>query len=76
MTKCNNKACNNTDCSLCALDRSDEQRYNIDAKPTALQKFLNQIILKRVEGSVYLVPAICDFQIEEALKYEAEQLSR
>jgi hypothetical protein len=40
---------------------------------TALQKFLKQIILKRVKGSVYLVPAICDFQIEEALEEERKQ---
>ena len=40
---------------------------------TALQKFLKQIVLKQVEGSVYLVPAICDFQIEEALEEERKQ---
>ena len=40
---------------------------------TALQKFLKQIVLKQVEGSVYLVPAICDFQIDEALEEERKQ---
>ena len=40
---------------------------------TALQKFLKQIVLKQVKGSVYLVPAICDFQIEEALEEERKQ---
>jgi hypothetical protein len=40
---------------------------------TALEKFLKQIVLKQVEGSVYLVPAICDFQIEEALEEERKQ---
>lgn len=40
---------------------------------TALQKFLKQIVLKQVEGSVYLVPAICDFQIDEALEEERRQ---
>lgn len=40
---------------------------------TALQKFLKQIVLKQVEGSVYLLPAICDFQIDEALEEERKQ---
>ena len=40
---------------------------------TALEKFLKQIVLKQVEGSVYLVPAICDFQIDEALEEERKQ---
>jgi len=40
---------------------------------TALEKFLEQIVLKKVEGSVYLVPAICDFQIEESLEEERKQ---
>ena len=40
---------------------------------TALEKFLKQIVLKQVKGSVYLVPAICDFQIEEALEEERKQ---
>jgi len=40
---------------------------------TALQKFLKQIILKKVEGSVYLLPAICDYQIDEALENERKQ---
>ncbi len=41
-------------------------------KDTPLQRFLNQIILKKVKGSVYLIPAITDIQIEEALKDELE----
>lgn len=40
---------------------------------TALQKFLKQIVLKKVKGSVYLVPAICDFKIDEALEEEQKQ---
>ena len=40
---------------------------------TALEKFLKQIILKQDKGSIYLVPAICDFQIENALKEEKNQ---
>ena len=40
---------------------------------TALEKFLKQIVLKQVEGSVYLLPAICDFQIEVALEEERNQ---
>jgi hypothetical protein len=40
---------------------------------TALQNFLKQIVLKQVDGSVYLVPTICDFQIDEALEEERKQ---
>lgn len=40
---------------------------------TALEKFIKQIVLKQVKGSVYLVPAICDFQITEALEEEKKQ---
>jgi hypothetical protein len=40
---------------------------------TALENFLEQIILKKVEGSVYLLPAITDVQIVQALKEEREQ---
>ena len=40
---------------------------------TALENFLKQIILKKVEGSVYLLPAITDVQIVQALKEEREQ---
>lgn len=42
---------------------------------TALKKFLKQIVLKQVNGSVYLVPAICDTQIKESLEEERKQLS-
>jgi virulence-associated protein VapD len=41
---------------------------------TALENFLKQIVLKKVQGSVYLLPAICDFQIEEALEEERIQM--
>ena len=41
---------------------------------TALGKFLEQIILKKVEGSVYLLPAITDVQIDQALKDEQTKL--
>ena len=40
---------------------------------TALEKFIKQIVLKTVKGSVYLVPAICDFQITEALEEDKKQ---
>jgi hypothetical protein len=43
-------------------------------KKTALQEFLEQIVLKQVEGSVYLLPAITDIQIKEALEKEIEQI--
>ena len=43
-------------------------------KKTALQKFLAQIILKQVKGSVYLIQAITDIQIEEALEKERKQI--
>lgn len=41
---------------------------------TALQEFLEQIVLKQVQGSVYLIPAITDVQINEALENEKKQL--
>lgn len=41
---------------------------------TALQEFLEQIVLKQVQGSVYLIPAITDIQIKEALEKEKDQL--
>jgi virulence-associated protein VapD len=41
---------------------------------TSLQEFLEQIVLKQVQGSVYLIPAITDIQIKEALKKEKKQL--
>lgn len=44
------------------------------ATKTALQEFLEQIVLKQVQGSVYLIPAITDVQIEEALEKEKKQL--
>ncbi len=44
------------------------------ANKTALQEFLDQIVLKQVNGSVYLLPAITDVQIEEALEKEKKQL--
>ena len=43
-------------------------------KKTALQEFLEQIVLKKVEGSVYILPAITDIQIEEGLEKEREQI--
>lgn len=45
-------------------------------KNTPLQEFIEQIRLKQVEGSVYLLPTICDFQIEEALKREREEIEK
>mgnify|MGYP003403465472 FL=1 len=41
---------------------------------TALQEFLEQIVLKQVQGSVYLLPAITDIQIAEALEKEKKQI--
>lgn len=41
---------------------------------TAIQELLEQIVLKQVDGSVYLVPAITDIQIKEALAKEREQI--
>ncbi len=41
---------------------------------TALQEFLEQIILKQVNGSIYLLPAITDIQINEALEKEKQQI--
>jgi len=41
---------------------------------TALQEFLEQIVLKQVQGSVYLIPVITDIQITEALENEKKQL--
>lgn len=41
---------------------------------TALHEFLDQIILKQVEGSVYIIPAITDIQINEALAKERRQI--
>ena len=41
---------------------------------TALQDFLEQIVLKKVDGSFYLLPAITDIQIKEALIKEREQI--
>tara|TARA_R110000822_G_C15248734_1_gene487110 strand:+ start:379 stop:675 length:297 start_codon:yes stop_codon:yes gene_type:complete len=46
---------------------------NENKNMTALENFLKQIVLKQVQGSVYLLPAICDFQIEEALEEERIQ---
>lgn len=43
-------------------------------KKTALQEFLEQIVLKQVKGSVYLLPAVTDIQIKEALEKEIEQI--
>jgi hypothetical protein len=43
-------------------------------KKTALQEFLEQIVLKQVEGSVYLLPAVTNIQIKEALEKEIEQI--
>jgi len=40
---------------------------------TALEKFIKQIVLNQVKGSVYLVPAIYDFQITDALEEEKKQ---
>lgn len=40
---------------------------------TALEEFVEQIVLKKDKGSIYLVSAICDFQIENALKKEKQQ---
>ena len=44
------------------------------ATKTALQEFLEQIVLKQVQGSVYLIPAITDIRIAEALENEKKQL--
>jgi len=41
---------------------------------TALDTFLEQIILNRVKGSVYLVPAITDIQIQEAKELFKQQI--
>jgi hypothetical protein len=41
---------------------------------TALQEFLEQIVLKQVNGSVYLLPAITDVQIKKALETEKQNL--
>lgn len=41
---------------------------------TALQEFLEQIVLKQVQGSVFLLPAITDIQIQQALEIEREQI--
>jgi hypothetical protein len=49
---------------------------NINMEKTSLQIFLEQIVLKQVKGSVYLIPAITDLQIEEALKKEKEQMCK
>jgi hypothetical protein len=38
-----------------------------------VDKFLDSIILKQVKGSIYLVPAIMDIQIEE-LQEEIKQI--
>ena len=43
---------------------------------TPLESLLKIIVLKKVEGSVYLVPAICDFQIEEVLTKEKNALKK
>ena len=39
---------------------------------TPMQEFLKQIILAKKEGSVYLLPAITDVQIEELLEKEKQ----
>lgn len=41
---------------------------------TALQNFLEQIVLKQVEGSVCLFPTITDIQIKKALEEEYKQI--
>jgi hypothetical protein len=41
---------------------------------TAIQEFLEEIILKQVKGSVYLCPAIMDIQIQKALEKERKQI--
>lgn len=41
---------------------------------TVLERFLKQIVLKQIKGSVYLLPAITDIQINEALNEEKIQL--
>lgn len=44
------------------------------AQKTAMQDFLEQIVLKQVQGSVYLVPAIMDIQRAESLEKEKQQM--
>ena len=41
---------------------------------TALQDFLEQIVLKQVQGTVYLIPAIMDIQRDESLEKEKQQM--
>ena len=41
---------------------------------TALNNFLEQIVLKKVCGSVYLVSAITDIQIQEAKELFMQQI--
>lgn len=43
-------------------------------KKTALQEFFEQIVLKQVQGSVYLIPAIMDIQRDESLEKEKQQM--
>jgi len=43
-------------------------------KKTALQEFLEQIVLKQINGSLHLIPAITDKQMEIALENEREQI--
>jgi len=41
---------------------------------TSIQTLLEQIVLKQVQGSVYLVPAITDIQIKEIVDLHRKEI--